>query len=58
VRRLLGLALLGGGSALFLRRREARRDRVDLCFDDGSAVTLHRGAPGAEPLLAAARQAL
>jgi hypothetical protein len=50
--------LLVGGPLLFLRRREVRRDRVEVHFDDGSAVTLRAGAPEADELLAIARQAL
>ena len=59
MRRLLALLLLVGGPVLYLsRRREERRERVHLYYDDGSMVTLERGAPGAEQLLAVARSAL
>lgn len=59
MRRLLALALLVGGPLLWLRRREtARRDRVTLHYDDGSAVTLERDAPAAARLLELARTAL
>ena len=58
-RRLLALLLVVGGPVLYLsRRREERRDRVHLYYDDGSMVTLERGAPEAERLLAVARTAL
>ena len=59
MRRLLALLLLVGGPLFFLSRRRAeRRDRVHLYYDDGSMVTLERGAHEAEQLLAAARSAL
>ena len=59
MRRLLVLLLLVGGPVLYLsRRRDERRERVHLYYDDGSMVTLERGAPEAEQLLAVARSAL
>ncbi len=59
MRRLLALLLFVGGPALYLwRRRDERRERVQLYYDDGSMVTLERGASGAEQLLAVARGAL
>jgi hypothetical protein len=59
MRRLLALLLFVGGPVLYLsRRRHERRDRVHLYYDDGSMVTLERGAPEAEQLLAIARSAL
>lgn len=59
MRRLLALLVLVGGPVLYLsRRREERRERVHLYYDDGSTVTLERGAPAAEGLLASARRAL
>jgi len=59
MRRLLALLLFVGGPALYLwRRRDERRERVQLYYDDGSMVTLERGASGAEQLLAVARSAL
>lgn len=59
MRRLLALLLLVGGPILYLtRRRDERRERVHLYYDDGSMVTLERGAPEAEQLLAVARSAL
>jgi hypothetical protein len=57
MRKAAGLLLLVAGLLYLRRRREARRERVHLHFDDGSAVTLTSGAPEAEPLLAIARQA-
>lgn len=58
MRRLLALLLLVGGPVLYLsRRREVRRERIHLYYDDGSMVTLERGAPEAEQLLAVARSA-
>ena len=59
MRRLLALAALVGGSLLVLfRRRGARQERVSLYYDDGSMVSLERGAPGSERLLELARSAL
>jgi len=59
MRRLLTIAVLIAGPLLyFTRRRDERRERVNLYYDDGSMVTLERGAPEAEQLLAAARSAL
>jgi hypothetical protein len=59
MRRLLALALLVVGPLLYLaRRREARRERVHLYYDDGSMVTQEHGRPEAERLLALARAAL
>jgi hypothetical protein len=59
MRRLLVLVLFVGGPVLYLtRRRGERRERVHLYYDDGSMVTLERGAPEAEQLLAVARSAL
>lgn len=59
MRRLLALLLFVGGPILYLsRRRGERRERVHLYYDDGSMVTLERGASGAEQLLAVARSAL
>ncbi len=59
MRRLLALALLVGGPLLLQRRRrDERRERVSLYYADGSMVTLERGAPGSERLVALARRAL
>jgi hypothetical protein len=57
MRRLLGLAVLVGAPVYLRRRGDARRERVELHFDDGSAVTLADDAPDALPLLALARRA-
>jgi hypothetical protein len=54
-----GAAVGSAAGAVALRRRAARRrDRVELYFADGSLVTLTRGSPEAEPLLAPARRVL
>ena len=59
MRRLLAVLLFVGGPVFYLsRRRDERRERVHLYYDDGSMVTLERGAPEAEQLLAVARSAL
>jgi hypothetical protein len=55
---LLGIA--GGmvAGAAFVRRRSARRERVDLYYEDGSMVSLSNGSPDAERLLPLAREVL
>jgi hypothetical protein len=59
MRRLLTLAvLIAGPLVYFLRRRDERRERVNLYYDDGSMVTLERGVPGSDRLLELARAAL
>lgn len=59
MRRLVALALLVAGPLLYLaRRRRGTGERVALTYDDGSSVTLERGAPGSERLLGLARGAL
>jgi hypothetical protein len=59
VRRLAALALLAAAALVGRRRRSsARRERVRLFYADGSSVTLERGAPAADRLVALARQAL
>jgi hypothetical protein len=55
VRRLLALAVVAG-PVLYLRRRASASERVDVRFEDGSAVSLERG-PDADRLLAIARSA-
>ncbi len=52
------LVFVGGPLLYLARRREERRERVHLYYDDGSMLTLERGAPEAERLLAIARAAL
>ena len=59
MRRLLVLLVFVGGPVLYLsRRRDERRERVHLYYDDGSMVTVERAAPEAERLLALAHGAL
>jgi len=58
MRRLLLLALVAGPLLWLRSRRAGVREVVRLHFADGSTVSLERGAPGAERLLALARQAL
>ena len=59
MRRLLALVVLIVGPILyFTRRRDERRERVNLYYDDGSMLTLERGLPGSERLLELARASL
>jgi hypothetical protein len=59
MRRLLALALLIAGPILYLsRRRDESRERVNLYYDDGSMITLERGAAGADRLLELAQASL
>jgi hypothetical protein len=55
---LAGLAAGVGATLLARRRREARRERVDLYFSDGSMMSLDGGALEGERLLTIAREAL
>ena len=54
--------LLAAGSAVgavvYRRRASRRRERVELYFGDGSMVHLADGSPGADRLLAHARELL
>jgi hypothetical protein len=59
MRKLLALVVLVVGPVLyFSRRRDERRERVNLYYDDGSMITLERGLPGSERLLELARASL
>ena len=58
MRKAVGLAALVGTPLYLRHRRDARRERVHLYYDDGSAVTLTDAAPAARRLLALARRAL
>lgn len=53
-----GLLVAVGAALLFRRRGAARRERVDLYYDDGSMVSLEGRTPETERLLALAREAL
>jgi hypothetical protein len=46
------------GAILYRRRFGARRERVDLYYEDGSMVSLSGGSPEAERLLPLARDVL
>jgi hypothetical protein len=46
------------GFVLYRRTARARRDRVDLYFDDGSMLSLENGSDGLERLLPLARETL
>jgi hypothetical protein len=61
VRKLTAGALLLVGSvggARALRRRAARRLRLDVYYEDGAMLSLAGATPEAEPVLARARDAL
>jgi hypothetical protein len=61
VRRLsmaAGLAAGVGATLLARRRRESRRERIDLYYSDGSMVSLDGAAPDGPRLLSLAREAL
>lgn len=62
LRRLFGLATLVamalGAAVVFRRRAGARRERVDLYYEDGSMTTVEAGSADADPLLGYARDAL
>jgi hypothetical protein len=58
---LTGFLLATGsaiGTVLYRRRAARRRERADLYFGDGSMVSLAEGSPGADRLLAHARELL
>lgn len=60
-RRLLAfLVAVGsvGGAIVYRRRVAARRERVDVYFDDGSMRSFAEGAPEAADLLPAAHRIL
>jgi hypothetical protein len=48
----------GAGTVLLRRGTRARRERVDLYFEDGSMVSLAEGSPDAAQLLPLARRIL
>ena len=52
------LGVLGGmvAGAALIRRQTAHRERADLYFEDGSMLSLSNGSPGADQLLAKARE--
>jgi hypothetical protein len=56
-RLLVAGAAVGALAAVLLRRRDSRRDRVTIGYEDGSAITLDSGAE-ADRLLAIARPVL
>jgi hypothetical protein len=59
MRRPVALALLVAGPLIYLaHRRGTRREHVDLCYGDGSMVTLERSSAETERLLGIARAAL
>ena len=56
-----GLVLAAGsavGAVVYRRRASRRRERAELYFGDGSMVSLTAGSPGADRLLAHARELL
>ena len=55
---LAGLVLAAVAALVVRLRRSRRSERVDLYYEDGSAVTLEAGSPAGERLLAIAREAV
>lgn len=59
MRKALALIALIAAPLLYLtRRRDERRERVNLYYDDGSMITLERGVAGADRLLELAQASL
>lgn len=58
LRSVAALTAAAAGVILLRRRREAGREHVDLYYADGSMLSLERGGPESERLLAVAREAL
>jgi hypothetical protein len=59
MRKPLALVVLLAGALFVLRRRRAGGvEHVSLYYADGSSITLQRGTPGVERVLALARNAL
>jgi hypothetical protein len=54
----VGLAAAAAAGAVVWQRRQARRERVDLYFADGSMVSLEEGSLDADRLLPLARDVL
>ena len=57
-RKALVLLAAAAGAVALLRRRQATAARIDVYFEDGSMVSLERGAPQADRMLALAGDAL
>jgi hypothetical protein len=58
-RSVIGVLAAFGGVLVALRlRRDRRRERVTVGYEDGSSVTVEAGAPEADRLLAIARTAV
>lgn len=53
-----GVLAAAGAAALLVRSRHAFRERVSLHYEDGSLLDLDGDAPGADRVLAVAREAL
>jgi hypothetical protein len=62
LRRLFGFLMLAGvafaGIVVYRRRSAARRERIDLYYEDGSLVSFDDGSDGAARLLPLGRDAL
>jgi len=62
LRKLLGFLMLVGiafaGVVVYRRRFAARRERVDLYYEDGSLASYEQGSDGAESLLPLAHDVL
>ena len=57
-RRTLVLLAAAAGAVALLRRRQATAARVDVYYEDGSMISLERGTPQADRMLALAADAL
>ena len=57
-RKALVVLAVAAGAVAVLRRHKSTAARVDVYFQDGSMVTLERGAPQADRMLALAANAL
>ena len=57
-RKALVLLAAAAGAVALLRRRRATAARVDVYYEDGSMISLERGTPRADRMLALAADAL
>lgn len=57
-RSALVLVAAAAGAVALLRRRRATAARIDVYYEDGSVISLERGTPQADRMLALAADAL